>query len=446
MAAHVTRRAAMRWAMGKQFLRLYVATMIPVILLMVAGTWVADELFTNKSFLDGVREGQQHRYSWVRERLEPIPRDQWQSALDSARRFYPSGLRIESESSARASMHPTADEARRFEKGEVAFAPAPRDMTYAYQRMPGTMLVVSSELRLSSSNSLGGYLYWLLFAAVAAAPILWFWFRPFWRDLERLSLVTGQIGAGNFAVSGLPVRSPAVRPFAAAIDQMSMRIRELIGAQKRLTSSVAHELTTPITQLVFALELLKDAPEPERARDLIEGMAADLKELESLVAELLEYARLEHTTIFEPEETSLTELMRQAIESAQHIPGHEKTIAQKPLASEFDHVSCDAHQMHRAVFNLVRNALLYARSKVELSAERRDERTWIHVDDDGPGIPEDQRGNLFEPFARLDESRARHTGGHGLGLAIVQQVAKLHDGITCIDRSPLGGARVSIAW
>ncbi len=432
--------------MLKQFLRLYLAIMIPVILLLVAGTYIADEFITGRSFLDGIRRGNQYRYSWVREQLASIPRDQWQATLDSARRFYPRGTRIESEASAQARLHPTADEARHFEAGEVAFAPIPHGMTYAYQRVPGTSLVMGSEFELSSSNSLGGYLYWLLFAAVAAAPILWFWFRPFWRDLERLSLVTEQIGSGNFAVSGSPVRSPAVRPFAAAIDQMSMRIRELIEAQKRLTSSVAHELTTPITQLVFALEMLKEAREPDRVRDLIEGMAADLKELESLVAELLEYARLEHTAVFEPEDTSLTELMRQAIESAQHIPGHEKTIAQQPLASEFDHVNCDAHQMHRAVFNLVRNALLYARSKVELSAERRDERTWIHVDDDGPGIPEDQRGQLFEPFARLDESRARHTGGHGLGLAIVQQVARLHDGITCIDRSPLGGARVSIAW
>ena len=446
MGAAVTQRASMRWAMLKQFLRLYLAIMIPVLLLLVAGTYIADEFITNRTFVDGVRGGMQRRYSWVREQLEPIPRDQWQAALDSARRFYPNGPRIESETSARESLHPTADEARHFENGDVAFAPMPRGMTYAYQRVPNTTLAMGSEITLSASNSLTGYLYWLLFAALAAAPILWFWFRPFWRDLERLGVVTEQIGSGHFAVNASPIRSPAVRPFAAAIDQMSMRIRELIGAQKRLTSSVAHELTTPITQLVFALEMLKEAHEPNRARDLIDGMAADLKELESLVAELLEYARLEHTAVFEPEDTSLTELMRQAIESAQHLPGQEKSIAQQPLARELDHVQCDAHQMHRAIFNLVRNALLYARSKVELSAERLEERIWIHVDDDGPGIPEDQRTQLFEPFARLDESRARHTGGHGLGLAIVEQVAKLHGGITRIERSPLGGARVSIAW
>ena len=446
MAADATRRASMRRAMLKQFLRLYLAIMIPVVLLLVAGSYVSDEFITGKSFVEGVRTGLLRRYAWVRGQLAPIPQDQWQSALGSARRFYPTGLWIQSEAETRESLHPNSDEAQRFEHGDVAFAPKANGMTYAYQRMPGTNLVMGSELRMSMSNSLDGYLYLLLFSALAAAPILWFWFRPFWRDLERLSVVTEQIGSGHFTVNASPARSPTVRPFAAAIDQMSMRIGELIGAQKRLTSSVAHELTTPITQLVFALEMLKEAHEPERARGLIDGMSADLKELESLVAELLEYARLEHTAVLEPEDTSLTELMKQAIESAQHLPGQEKAIEQQPLAREFDRVQCDAHQMHRAIFNLVRNALLYARSKVELSAERLDERTWIHVDDDGPGIPEDQREQLFEPFARLDESRARHTGGLGLGLAIVEQVAKLHGGITQIERSPLGGARVSIAW
>ncbi len=433
--------------MLKQFLRLYLATMIPVVLLVVAGSYVSDEFITGKSFIEGVRSGLVRRYSWVRDQLAPLPREQWQGALDSARRFYPTGLWIESEAESRKSLSPSADEAQRFEHGDVAFAPAPRGMTHAYQRMPGTNLVMGSELRLSMSNSLGGYLVLLLFAALAAAPILWFWFRPFWRDLERLGVVTGQIGSGDFSVQAQPVKSPQVRPFAEAIDQMASRIHELIDAQKRLTSSVAHELTTPITQLVFALEMLKGTQDPARVDALIEGMTADLKELDSLVAELLEYARLEHTTVFEPEEVDLSQLMQQALESAQHIPVTGKTIVLDPASARpLSLVRCDAHQMHRAVFNLVRNALRYARTRVEMSAERRDDRTWIHIDDDGPGIPEAERVRLFEPFARTDESRTRETGGHGLGLAIVQQVAKLHGGITRIDPSPLGGARVSIAW
>jgi signal transduction histidine kinase len=176
-------------------------------------------------------------------------------------------------------------------------------------------------------------------------------------------------------------------------------------------------------------------------------MMEDLNELESLVAELLENARLEHSAVFEPESVDLKELLEYALESARHMPDGGKVVALEVPADETStRVRCDAHQMHRAVLNLLRNALRYARSKVVLSAEHRGERTWIHVDDDGPGIPSAERARLFEPFARIDASRTRETGGHGLGLAIVQQVAKLHGGVSRIEASPLGGARVSIEW
>jgi two-component system, OmpR family, sensor kinase ParS len=321
-------------------------------------------------------------------------------------------------------------------------------MTSSFQRVPGTTLVLSNQLSFSYPDELLAYLYYMLCAVVAAAPLLWFWFRPFWQDLERLGQVTEQIGSGNFSVHAAPVRSATVKPFAAAIDQMSLRIAELIDAQKRLTNSVAHELTTPITQLVFALAMLKDAPlDAAKADGLIDGMTEDLNELESLVAELLENARLEHSAVFEPESVDLKELLEYALESARHMPDGGKVVALEVPADETStRVRCDAHQMHRAVLNLLRNALRYARSKVVLSAEHRGERTWIHVDDDGPGIPSAERARLFEPFARIDASRTRETGGHGLGLAIVQQVAKLHGGVSRIEASSLGGARVSIEW
>ena len=102
--------------------------------------------------------------------------------------------------------------------------------------------------------------------------------------------------------------------------------------------------------------------------------------------------------------------------------------------------------MARAVVNLLRNALLHARSTVSVSLRRENDRTVIDVDDDGAGIDAADRERLFEPFVRLDRSRARDSGGFGLGLAIVLQVARWHGGDAFITESPLGGARVSIAW
>ena len=432
--------------MLKQFVRLYLSIVIPVIVLTLCALFVSDRFFLHNAFEDKIRGRMQHRYSWVQEQLAEIPRDRWQATIDSARRLYPTGLELATEAMTLATVRPSPSEQARFERGDVAFAPLPNGMTYAFQKIDASPLVIGSQLSFSDSNTLDSYVYLLLFAALMSAPILWFWFRPFWRDLRRLSDVTDRIGSGQFSVSGSPVRSATVQPFAIAIDRMAARIHELLESQKRLTSSVAHELTTPITQLVFALELFKESGLGADAAAVIVGMESDLKELESLVAELLEYARLEHSSVFEPEEISLDSLLARVVESSEHLPAAGKSIALVEPTSGLGRVRCDAHQMHRAVFNLLRNALLYAATRVQVSAERHGERTCIHVDDDGPGIPSSESRRLFEPFARLDASRARHTGGYGLGLAIVQQVAKLHGGSAMIAASPLGGARVTIAW
>ena len=108
--------------------------------------------------------------------------------------------------------------------------------------------------------------------------------------------------------------------------------------------------------------------------------------------------------------------------------------------------ACEPKFMARAVQNLVRNALRFAKSRVEVHVDSRDNRYFIHVDDDGPGIPESDHARLFVPFARLDESRSRDSGGSGLGLAIVQRIAEWHGGKAVISTSAMGGARITIEW
>lgn len=107
---------------------------------------------------------------------------------------------------------------------------------------------------------------------------------------------------------------------------------------------------------------------------------------------------------------------------------------------------CELRYMARALANLVRNALTHAHSSVVVSLDRERQQTVIHVDDDGPGIAAADRDRLFEPFERMDRSRTRDSGGFGLGLAIVRQVARWHGGDARIVASPLGGTRVSISW
>ena len=100
--------------------------------------------------------------------------------------------------------------------------------------------------------------------------------------------------------------------------------------------------------------------------------------------------------------------------------------------------------LRRAVLNLGTNAVRHARSRVRLSAASRGGRVWVHVDDDGPGVPPEARDRVFEPFFRMDASRTSDTGGAGLGLAIVQRIAQVHGGTVTVGEAPLGGARFTL--
>ena len=109
-------------------------------------------------------------------------------------------------------------------------------------------------------------------------------------------------------------------------------------------------------------------------------------------------------------------------------------------------IDLDRKAMPYALRNLLRNAFKYASKKILVSAEIVDERILIHVDDDGIGIPPEEREHIFSAFTRLDRSRDRSTGGYGLGLAIARRVLELHGGTATAAASPLGGARFTLAW
>ncbi|MEQ1517139.1 MAG: ATP-binding protein [Usitatibacteraceae bacterium] len=106
----------------------------------------------------------------------------------------------------------------------------------------------------------------------------------------------------------------------------------------------------------------------------------------------------------------------------------------------------DHRYLSRAASNLLQNAVRYAKQTVELRVEMVEGKRWLHVDDDGEKIPVADRERLFEPFTRLDTSRDRQSGGSGIGLAIVKQIARWHGGAAQIAESKLVGTRVSLSW
>jgi signal transduction histidine kinase len=288
---------------------------------------------------------------------------------------------------------------------------------------------------------------WAIEFAIVAV-LVFFWVRPFWRDLRRLHFAAEEMGAGRFSVSTRVGRFSPLRQFADAFSAMAGRIAALLQSHRMLTSAVSHELRTPIARLRFSHSLAIEEADPVAKDRYLARMEADISEVDSLTTELLDYARLERGAPrmdlqVVPAEAWLEDVLADARNG--HGASSRSAVDIRATAA-VDSVRCEPRYMARALVNLLRNARAHARSTVEVSLRREAERTVLEVDDDGHGIPAPERERLFEPFTRLDDSRDRDSGGFGLGLAIVRQVARWHGGEATIGDSHLGGARVSITW
>ncbi|MGL5997920.1 MAG: ATP-binding protein [Pseudomonas proteolytica] len=290
------------------------------------------------------------------------------------------------------------------------------------------------------------YLWAYGLLGLSLAIVLYFWVRPHWRDLEHIRLAAQRFGNNDLGSRILLPRRSTVRELAGHFNQMAERIEHLIANQRELTNAVSHELRTPIARLSFELDQLKQEADPRQSRALIGDMYADLGELEDMVSELLTYASLER---------GATQVTRENIEAQSWLDSVIGSVALEAEAEgvqlslrtcEVEFIQIEPRFMARAVINLLRNAIRYAEHRVEVSLVKFGSGYEVRVCDDGPGVPEDGREKIFQPFMRLDASRDRRTGGFGLGLALVQRVSQWHGGQVQVLDSQWGGASFRMTW
>ncbi|MBL8512063.1 MAG: HAMP domain-containing protein [Betaproteobacteria bacterium] len=287
---------------------------------------------------------------------------------------------------------------------------------------------------------------WLTESTLYGTAVL-LWLSLFWRDLKKLGSAAEKIGNGNFQGRVDMRRGSALRPLADSFNRMSERIAALITSHIELTNAVSHELRTPLARMRFALSLAEETDDPEERKQRLQKIHRDISELDTLTSEMLTYSRLDRDLPnFAQHNVPLDTWLPQIIEAETEAARAQHITLLVQVSSQLAEIPCEPKFMARAVGNLLRNALRFAKSRVAITIDRQGQVQYIHVDDDGPGIAEADRGKLFRPFARLDESRARTSGGTGLGLAIVQRIAQRHNGYASIETSPLGGARFTISW
>jgi signal transduction histidine kinase len=269
------------------------------------------------------------------------------------------------------------------------------------------------------------------------------WLRPLLRDLDLITQATQRFAADYREPTRTASQTTQLTSLAQNLDEMSGRLSGLVQSQKELAAALSHEMRTPLARLRFALAVLGHGGSGDLQKQ-VDEMGADVQEIDSLVGSILNYARLDHPDLrMNKQRVPLAAWIEQTLDKCRQ-PEKELEVVRD---SGLDEASMDPRLMAIALSNLVVNACRYARAHVRLTLAQDAAGYELIVEDDGDGIPETERESVFKPFTRLDTSRNRATGGHGLGLAIVARIAALHGGNACVDESrTLGGARFTLRW
>ncbi len=284
-----------------------------------------------------------------------------------------------------------------------------------------------------------GSLVSLVFAAVLAGY--------FSRPIRSLRQAFDEVARGKLEVrvgESLRGRRDELADLGQDFDRMAQRLQALLEGQRRLLHDVSHELRSPLARLQAAIDLL--AQQPERAAEFSARIEREAGRMDQLVGELLTLARLD-AGMRQPrnESLDLAELIANVVEDAE-FEGWQRGCRVVTQGIESAPLQADRELLHRAVENVVRNALKYSpeggQVTVTLEQDEAAANLVIRVDDEGPGVSEAELERIFEPFMRAANANA--FAGYGLGLAITRRVMDLYGGQASASKRPGGGLSVRL--
>jgi two-component system, OmpR family, osmolarity sensor histidine kinase EnvZ len=296
----------------------------------------------------------------------------------------------------------------------------------------GVLRVLAPRKRIDSETTrmFIGWMFGLSLLLLALA--VYFMARQV-RPILRLARAMDRFGKGR-DVGDFRLAGPTeIRRAGAAFNLMRKRILRHLGQRTEMLAAVSHDLRTPLTRMKLELAMLSEG---RATPGDLDDLRADVEEMARVVDGYLDFARGEGQESIEPVELRpfLDEIAERAGTPDKRIVVEFEapiTLPMRPIA------------MRRCFTNLMQNGLRYG-SLVRIRAAAHHHQVWIAVDDNGPGIPESERGNVFKPFYRLDASRRPSTGGVGLGLTIARDIVLGHGGEIELSDSPEGGLRVLI--
>ena len=282
-----------------------------------------------------------------------------------------------------------------------------------------------------------------LVTTLAGAALGWWAARRALRPLSGVSTAALALAAGRLDTRLETSVDPDLRPISASFNAMAQALQDRIEQDARFASDVSHELRSPLMTLAASIEVLENQREdlPERARAALDLMAADVDRFQQLVEDLLEISRFDAGVArLELEEVHLAELVMQAVTHSSDVDVPVELDA--ALAGLVVHA--DKRRIVRVIANLLDNARKYAGGATSVALRRVPGGIQITVEDRGPGVPEEDRGRIFDRFGRgASAGRRGASEGVGLGLSLVAEHVRLHGGRVWVESRPDGeeGAR-----
>ncbi|MGF1776939.1 ATP-binding protein [Vibrio nomapromontoriensis] len=333
------------------------------------------------------------------------------------------------------------------------------------------------DSELLQAIAFGNQVVWLFFlASFVAFSSGFIWFLS--RRLRVLEKTAAEFASGNFDARASERHWIKLGKLNRKFNKMADEIANLMVNNKALTNAVAHELRTPIFRIQWQSEVLLDQVSLPEHKKQLQSIIEDTEDMETLVDELLYYARVERPdAVVHLENIDVAAWLQEHENKWKKDVGVDFSIYVDPSLNIDSALSCsgspasakdssdkntllnrldnpvghpdnyvphmsnvDPFLLCRMVVNLLSNAKRYANEKIVIKVQSNEEHFVIQVHDDGCGVPKEHWTSLFEPFYRVDKARDRSSGGYGLGLAIVKHIMLRHNGKVSVCDSELGGA------
>ncbi len=293
------------------------------------------------------------------------------------------------------------------------------------------------EKRINSSSK---YVFtlWMILTSILASLIAIIFLKNQIKSIQGLSIAAEKLGRGGDAPDFKPSGAREIRSVGISFIRMKERIIRQIAGRTQMLSAVSHDLRTPLTRMKLQLEMM---PEDEASAEL----KSDIADMEKMINEYLDFAKSGGVEREQIKNVNVQEFLQKMVNYYQKMG---KNISYKSEVNDDLNIALKKNAVKRAIRNLIDNSFHYG-NQVLITAQLGKHNLKIIVDDNGCGIPEAQRSDIFKPFYRIDNSRnldkTGNRGGAGLGLAIVMDVVTSHGGKIKVDDSPLGGLRMVVS-